>query len=54
MRAVGVFAHLQPEPFVLDFELGQLVLAHQVQNLPNLAEVHRNRSHILRSKDLRI
>ena len=36
VRSVGVLAHLQPQPVVLDLELGKLVLAHEVENLFDL------------------
>ncbi len=36
----GVLADLQPQPVVLDFEFRELVLAHEVEDLLQLVEVH--------------
>ena len=39
-RAGGVLADLQPQALVFDFEFGELVLAHEIENLFELVEVH--------------
>jgi hypothetical protein len=36
VSAVGVFADLEPQPFVFDFEFRQLVLTHEVEDLSDL------------------
>jgi hypothetical protein len=36
VRAVRVFPDLEPQAVVLDFELRQVVLAHEVENLFDL------------------
>ena len=37
-----VLAHLQPQSLVLDLELGQLVLAHEIEDLLQLLELMIN------------
>ena len=37
--AGGILAHLQPQSLVLDFEFGQLVLAHEIEDLLQLLDI---------------
>jgi hypothetical protein len=36
MGSIRVFANLQPQAVMFDFEFGELVLAHEVENLLDL------------------
>ncbi len=42
----GILANLEAQALVFDFELRQLVLAHEVENLLQLVEVHQMRSNV--------
>ena len=39
MGSVRVFANLQPQAIMLDFEFGELVLAHEIEDLLQLLDV---------------
>src|SRR5438128_625929 len=43
--AARIFPQLQPKPFVLDLELGEIVLAHQIEDLLHLVELEFHQSH---------
>ena len=44
-----VFPDLEPESVLFDFELGEFVLAHEVENMFQLIEIHQGERREVRS-----